>query len=276
MAEIFDYDDYRDLIKDYYQEHKKKNSLYSFNTLGKMLGLDASHAYYIVQKKRNLPVHAVPAAKKMLGLEGRSAAYFDLLLVASRTKSEKKKAEIMQKAFQLRDVKRHMLEDTEIKYLSEWWTVVVRALVEVKHGNIDVAEIANSLIPPITEEQAQTSLDILKSLGFIKPINDNLVKISDPHITIQGAEKAEAIRSFQSKVMQFAIRSLTEIPPSDRDVSTITMAVDAKGFNDIRNMIREFRKELQIRVDKCSVPDRVMQLNLALFPVAQNNKRKSK
>jgi len=256
--------------------HKKKNSLYSFNTLGKMLGLDASHAYYIVQKKRNLPVHAVPAAKKMLGLEGRSAAYFDLLLVASRTKSEKKKAEIMQKAFQLRDVKRHMLEDTEIKYLSEWWTVVVRALVEVKHGNIDVAEIANSLIPPITEEQAQTSLDILKSLGFIKPINDNLVKISDPHITIQGAEKAEAIRSFQSKVMQFAIRSLTEIPPSDRDVSTITMAVDAKGFSDIKNMIREFRKELQIRVDKCSVPDRVMQLNLALFPVAMNNRRKSK
>ena len=55
MAEIFDYDDYRDLIKDYYQEHKKRNSLYSFNTLGKMLGLDASHAYYIVQKNATFP-----------------------------------------------------------------------------------------------------------------------------------------------------------------------------------------------------------------------------
>ena len=61
MAEIFDYDDYRDMIKDYYLEHKKHNSLYSFSTLGKTLGLDSSHAYYIVQKKRNLPVHAVPA-----------------------------------------------------------------------------------------------------------------------------------------------------------------------------------------------------------------------
>ena len=29
MAEIFDYDDYRDMIKDYYLEHKKHNSLYS-------------------------------------------------------------------------------------------------------------------------------------------------------------------------------------------------------------------------------------------------------
>lgn len=274
MADIFDYEDYRDMIKDYYLEHKKHNSLYSFSTLGKMLGLDASHAYYIVQKKRNLPVHAVPAAKKMLGLDGRGAAYFDLLIVASRTKSEKTKAEVMQKAVLLRDVKRHLLQQDEIKYLSEWWTIVVRALIEVKRGNVNVAEIASSIIPPITEEQAQESIDLLKTLGFIQPYSDNRVKLSDPHITIQGAEKAQAIRNFQSKVMQFGIRSLSETPPEERDISTITMAVDSKGFADIRKMISEFRKELQIRVDKCIAPDRVMQLNLALFPVAQNKKRK--
>ena len=274
MAEIFDYDDYRDMIKDYYLEHKKHNSLYSFSTLGKTLGLDSSHAYYIVQKKRNLPVHAVPAAKKMLGLDGRGAAYFDLLIVASRTKSEKTKAEILQKAFQLRDVKRHLLKDNELKYLSAWWTIVVRALIEVKHGNVDIPEIASSVIPPITEEQAQESIEILKSLGFIQPINNNSkVRLSDPHITVQGAEKAQAIRSFHSKVMQFGIRSLSEIPPENRDISTITMAVDSKGFEDIKKMLKEFRKEIQIRVDKCIVPDRVMQLNLALFPVALNKKK---
>jgi uncharacterized protein (TIGR02147 family) len=274
MAEIFDYDDYRDMIKDYYLEHKKHNSLYSFSTLGKTLGLDSIHAYYIVQKKRNLPVHAVPAAKKMLGLDGRGAAYFDLLIVASRTKSEKTKAEILQKAFQLRDVKRHLLKDNELKYLSAWWTIVVRALIEVKHGNVDIPEIANSVIPPITEEQAQESIEILKSLGFIQPINNNTkVRLADPHITVQGAEKAQAIRSFHSKVMQFGIRSLSEIPPENRDISTITMAVDSKGFEDLKKMLKEFRKEIQIRVDKCIVPDRVMQLNLALFPVALNKKK---
>ena len=253
MAEIFDYDDYRDMIKDYYLEH---------------------NAYYIVQKKRNLPVHAVPAAKKMLGLDGRGAAYFDLLIVASRTKSEKTKAEILQKAFQLRDVKRHLLKDNELKYLSAWWTIVVRALIEVKHGNVDIPEIASSVIPPITEEQAQESIEILKSLGFIQPINNNSkVRLADPHITVQGAEKAEAIRSFHSKVMQFGIRSLNEIPPENRDISTITMAVDSKGFEDLKKMLKEFRKEIQIRVDKCIVPDRVMQLNLALFPVALNKKK---
>jgi len=180
----------------------------------------------------------------------------------------------LQKAFQLRDVKRHMLRDNELKYLSAWWTIVVRALIEVKHGNVDIPEIASSVIPPITEEQAQESIEILKSLGFIQPINNNTkVRLADPHITVQGAEKAQAIRSFHSKVMQFGIRSLSEIPPENRDISTITMAVDSKGFEDLKKMLKEFRKEIQIRVDKCIVPDRVMQLNLALFPVALNKKK---
>jgi uncharacterized protein (TIGR02147 family) len=73
--------------------------------------------------------------------------------------------------------------------------------------------------------------------------------------------------------MQFGIRSLNEIPPENRDISTITMAVDSKGFEDLKKMLKEFRKEIQIRVDKCIVPDRVMQLNLALFPVALNKKK---
>ena len=50
------------------------------------------------------------------------------------------------------------------------------------------------------------------------------------------------------------------------------MAVDQKGFEDIKKMIQEFRKDVQIRVDKCGKPSRVLQMNLALFPVAFNKK----
>ena len=96
--------------------------------------------------------------------------------------------------------------------------------------------------------------------GLIKEINS------------AGEERAQAIRQFQANVMQIGARSLNIIPPSDRDISTLTMAVDQKGFEDIKSMIQEFRKEVQIRVDKCGKPSRVLQMNLALFPVAFNKK----
>ena len=106
MPTIYDYTDYRDAIRDFYLDKKKSNSKYSYSVLGMAIGLNASHVFCVVEKKRNLPVRCVPAMKKLLGLTGRAAQYFDHLLAASRTKSEKTRQEILAKASLLRDVNR--------------------------------------------------------------------------------------------------------------------------------------------------------------------------
>jgi uncharacterized protein (TIGR02147 family) len=270
---IYDYTDYRDIIRDFYLEKKNGNSRYSYSVLGQAIGLNASHVFCIVEKKRNLPVRCVPAVKKVLGLTGRAARYFDFLLAASRTKSEKTKTEILAKAFQLRDVKTHSLADKEQKYLSDWWTPVIRALIEVNQGRVDAKEISDSLEPSIEVEKVQESIDILQELGFIQDLGNSRVKLADAHINIAGEQRAQAIRQFQANVMQIGARSLNTIAPADRDISTLTMAVDQQGFEDIKAMIQEFRKDVQIRVDKCGKPTRVLQMNLALFPVAFNKKK---
>lgn len=270
---IYDYTDYRDIIRDFYLEKKNGNGRYSYSVLGQAIGLNASHVFCIVEKKRNLPVRCVPAVKRILGLTGRAARYFDLLLAASRTKSEKTKTEILAKAFLLRDVKTHSLADKEQKYLSDWWTPVIRALIEVNQGKVDVKEISESLEPSIEEEKVQESIDILNELGFIQDLGNGRVKLADAHINIAGEQRAQAIRQFQANVMQIGARSLNTIDPADRDISTLTMAVDQQGFEDIKAMIQEFRKDVQIRVDKCGKPTRVLQMNLALFPVAFNKKK---
>lgn len=270
---IYDYTDYRDIIRDFYLEKKNSNGRYSYSVLGQAIGLNASHVFCIVEKKRNLPVRCVPAVKKILGLTGRAARYFDLLLAASRTKSEKTKTEILAKAFLLRDVKTHSLADKEQKYLSDWWTPVIRALIEVNQGKVDAKEISESLEPSIEEEKVQESIDILNELGFIQDLGNGRVKLADAHINIAGEQRAQAIRQFQANVMQIGARSLNTIDPADRDISTLTMAVDQQGFEDIKAMIQEFRKDVQIRVDKCGKPTRVLQMNLALFPVAFNKKK---
>ena len=270
---IYDYTDYRDIIRDFYLEKKNGNSRYSYSVLGQAIGLNASHVFCIVEKKRNLPVRCFPAVKKVLGLTGRAARYFDFLLAASRTKSEKTKTEILAKAFQLRDVKTHSLADKEQKYLSDWWTPVIRALIEVNQGRVDAKEISDSLEPSIEVKKVQESIDILQELGFIQDLGNGRVKLADAHINIAGEQRAQAIRQFQANVMQIGARSLNTIAPADRDISTLTMAVDQQGFEDIKAMIQEFRKDVQIRVDKCGKPTRVLQMNLALFPVAFNKKK---
>lgn len=272
MDSIFEFTDYRDLLKDYYEARKSKLPLFSYQMMGSKLGLNASQLFHVLQKVRHLPVRCAPMAKDLLGLTGRASEYFDLLLAASRTRAPHKRDELLNKAFMLRDTRRRQLEAKELKYLRQWYTVVVRSFLEVNQGDSNPVKIAQSVIPPISEKQASESLELLHSLGFVKRISSERLALSDSHLTISGAEKAKAIREYQAQVMQIGAQSLERIPPEERDVSTLTMAIDQECVNDFKAMAREFRRQLQNRIEECAKPDRVMQLNMAFFPVAQQRK----
>lgn len=272
MDSIFEYLDYRDYLKSYYEERKKKLPLFSYQMFGIKLNISPSYLFHVLEKKRHLPVRCAPATKKCLELTGRASEYFDLLLAASRTKKLKERDELMHKAFLLKDIHRRSIENDELTYLSQWWTVVIRSFLQINQGKTDLKSIANSIRPPISIEQVKESIELLKKLGFVINIGHGRVKLSDSHLTIRGGEKSKAIREFQSQVMNLARSSLQEICPTERDISTLTMAIDEDCFIDIKSMLQEFRRQIQIRIDECPVPTRVMQLNLALFPVSLDHK----
>lgn len=272
MNSIFEFSDYRDYLKLYYEERKKDYPFFSYQMFGKKLDISPSSLYCILEKKLHLPVRCAPAAKKCLGLTGRASEYFDLLLAASRTKKASERERLMKEAFLLKDTQRRSLKNDELAYLRQWWTVVIRSFLQINQGRTDSKNIAKNIRPQISEDQVRESLELLKKLGFVKKTAHGRVKLSDAHLTIHGAEKAKAIREFQAQVMDLAKASLQEIAPAERDVSTLTMAIDDDCFEDIKGMLQEFRRQVQIRIDECPVPTRVVQLNLSMFPVSQNIK----
>ena len=273
MIEFSDTQDYRDFLKEYYDRRKTEMPLYSYRMMGDKLGLDSSYLYRVLQKKQHLPAHALPAAKDILALSGRQAEYFELLYSAAVTKDKNKREELMAKALSLRDVHLHCLQQAELKLLENWWIPAVRAYLELNGGVVNLKQIAKDICPPITEEQAKEAIDTLLEVGLIKKMASGKLALTDAHLTVGGPEKAKAVRHFQKEVLRLAAESLENTPVEERNVSTLTLSVDQACFDDLGDMLKEFRKEIQIRVDKCIVPDRVMQLNLALFPVALNKKK---
>lgn len=268
MAFVFDVTDYRDLLHSYYEDRKAQMPLYSYRMLGAKLGLDASQLFRILQKEQHLPVRCVPIAKELLGLAGRAAEYFELLIAAARSRTTQKRQELLDKAFALRDVRRREINEKELQFLSQWWIATVRAFLEVTRGNADPAMIARSLIPPVKEEQVKEAIELLKDLGMVTRLPSEKLALAEAHLTVGGPEKAQAVRQFQKQVMQLGAASLDNIPVTHRDISTLTMAVDDECLQDLKELAREFRRQVQKRVEECNGPDRIIQLNMALFPVA--------
>ena len=269
MVTFSDIADYRDFLKDYYDRRKAEMPFYSYRMMGDKLGLDSSYLYRVLQKKQHLPAHALPAAKEILALNGRQAEYFDLLFTAAITKDKSKQEELMAKALSLRDVERHSLQAAELKLLESWWIPAVRAYLELNGGVVNVKQIAKDICPPITEEQATDAIEILKEVGLVKKLASGRLALTDAHLTVGGPEKAKAVRHFQRQVLGLASDALDNVPVDERNISTLTVSVDQSCFEDLGDMLREFRRLVQKRIDEAKNPDRVMQLSMAFFPVAR-------
>lgn len=269
MVTFSDIADYRDFLKDYYERRKAEMPFYSYRMMGDKLGLDSSYLYRVLQKKQHLPAHALQAAKEILALSGREAEYFDLLFSAAVSKDKAKKEELMAKALSLRDVERHSLQAAELKLLENWWIPAVRAYLDLNGGVVNVKQIAKDICPPITEDQVNEAIEILKEVGLVKKLASGRLALTDAHLTVGGPEKAQAIRKFQRQVLALASDSLDNVPVTERNVSTLTLSVDQSCFEDLGEMLREFRRLVQKRVDEAKNSDRVMQLSMAFYPVAR-------
>lgn len=270
MRPIFEYLDYREHMKEAFEERKASMPLYSYRMLADVLGLDTSYVFRILQKDAHLPARCQSRAIEFLGLSGRSAEYFVLLVAYARERNSKARQEILENAMSLRDVARRRLADAEVAYFRDWWIVALRSLLEVVEGRTAPADLASRLNPPVSQDDVRRGLELLQELGLVKRVSSGRLALSESHLTIgNGIEKVQAVRHHQRQILSLAAESLERFPPERRDVSTITLAVDKERAAQIREMLRECRRQIQKCVEDAKRPDQVMQIAMAFFPLSE-------
>lgn len=268
MRPVFEYLDYRKYLKDAFEERRERDPNLSFRKLGEALGLDGSNFHKIVMGRTHLPARCQSRVVEYLGLGGRESEYFLLLLAFARERGAKARTEIIERAKQLQDVSRKPLEDRELQFYRDWWTSVVRLLLEVHEGRADSARLAACVSPAILPQQAQASMDLLVELGLVKKAGSDRWKLAEPHLTAGGETKARAVHAYQRQILELAAESLKRYPSQERDVSTLTVPVDEQSFAAIGDILRECRRQIQKQADSTANPRRVMQLAMAFFPVS--------
>jgi uncharacterized protein (TIGR02147 family) len=269
MKAVFEYLDYRAYLKDAYEERKTETPFYSYRLMAESFGLYPSNVFRILHGEAHLPARCQTRAIEVLGLTGRSAEYFQLLIAYARERSVRERSKILEKAMALRDVSRRPVEERELEYFARWWTPVLRSALDLTGGRAVPSELGSLLQPPVDEKSAKKALDLLIELGLVKKASSGRLLPSEAHLTASGEAKAQAVRAYQSQILDLAKDSLERFVPADRDVSTLTLSMDERTFREVRELIRECRRQIQKRVEESRDPDRVMQLSMAFFPAAR-------
>ena len=89
MRPLKEYLEYRNYLKDYYEESKIEKPYFSFRYIENKVSINASHLVKIFQKQRHIGNKSIEVFIKFCNLKGSDAEYFASLVHFNKSKSDR-------------------------------------------------------------------------------------------------------------------------------------------------------------------------------------------
>lgn len=246
MNDIFSYENYRDVLKDFYTQQKAKYpGRFSFRYFSRQAGFKASNFLQLIMKgKRNLSYESIKKISEVMDLHGRRHDYFENLVLFNQAQSDEDKTRYYEKMVSFKEYQNaRMMTDSQKLYFSRWYYPVIREMVKWPKFQASPEWITAHLVPQIKIEEAENALHILKKLKLIES-EKNRWRQKDVQLTTKSQGLGHEITAFHRRMIQLAYESLNK-PGSGRDISGITMSISETKFKLIQTKIETFREEIQ-------------------------------
>lgn len=268
MPDLFNYLEYRDFLRDAYEERRRSQPYFSYRFIGNRVGMDSSYLTRLFQKKLHLGDELVERMAGTFGIKGDSLDYFRILVSFNKTRVEAQARVFHEQLMRLRGVKYRVVRREQEEYFANWIHVALRSMLDYHPFDGDFEALGAALDPAVPGEQVKESLFLLERLGLARRTETGY-EILDDHLHSGENWDAAAILSFQKSTLELAARSLDTVPPARRDISTMTMNIDAQTLEDVKVMMREFQENVANLVERSTTSDRVYQMNFQIFPLTR-------
>lgn len=275
MERIETYENYREFLKDCFEDRKKRFSFFSNRYFCKKAGITSPSLYQeVVKGKRNLTSKTIAAFSKGLNLTDCDAEYFKTLVLFNQCQTVWEKALYHESLKKFREkIPKEIIPPNQYEYFAKWYNPAIRELACLINWGDDYQLLASSLNPPIKKKEAKESVELLMKLGLLRKNNDGKYEQSSP--AIASGNNVIDVRTLNKQLSELGVSAVESIPSSERHISSMTMGISGKAFFQIEQEIEEFKDRLRriIHNDECS--DAVYNINIQFFPVSRKIERNS-
>ena len=275
MHSIFDYLDYRQYLLDFYENSKIKHSYFSYRYMSGKIGLDAGYLVKILQGKLHVPEKYIDAICTLCRFSDKENDYFRTLINFNKAKSEHQIKIHFEKLLSLKSPGKQQVVKFQYEYYRKWYYSAIRSLVGISRFSGDYESLARMLTPAVSPREVKKAVVLLEKLDLIRKDASGIYTLSNSFITTGQSWRSLAIKEFQHETIRLADESLDRHKKEDRDISTVTVAVNKKDLKELKARIAEFRDVILKLAEESDNADSVFQLNVQLFPMAQTMVDKS-
>ncbi len=242
----------RELLKNEFQKRTEQNPLFSLRAFSQKLDIDQSLLSKILQGKRGFSKEYAIKISNFLGV------YLEKL-------DQGRSPSLIHTSYDL-------LKEDQFLLISAWYHFAILELIKTKYFKNDVHDIAKRL--RISEVDAKIAIERLKRLEFIEEKNKRLKLKKVSNTWVDFEKTTQARKKLQKELQKKSLEALEDIPFAQREHSSLTVAIDPKDLPEIKKKITEFRRNLDLWIEKRGTPKEVYNLCVSFFPLSESQKNK--
>lgn len=271
---VFEYNDYRAFLRDYYSAKKAAGRGFSYRAFSRWVGVRApNHLKRVMDGDRNLGLGTARRYAEVIGLEGEQLEYFCDLVSFNQAKTSTTKQASYERLIRFRAYRKaHRLEVQHAQYHAHWYVPAIHEMVVRDDFVLDPAWIAKQLLPAITQQQASAALDVLFALKLIEANEEGTVRQVNQLLSTGPETLGVHIGSYHREMIRRAVESIDLVGGDSRDISSVTLSIPEDGIAQLKELIASFRKQVIDLATEGEAADRVVQVNVQLFPLTQRRK----
>ena len=201
MNTIYSYTCYREFIRDFLCEKKKKNSRYSSRCAAKKCGVQSGTFTRILNGTRGIGPSVLPKFIEWLGLRHREAEYFQLLVKFQNASNNTDKENLYKEILSFRQQMKHCITEDKFHIFEQWYYIALYELIKIMPEYSPPQKLGAFLEPPVSETKTLQAIEILEKAGLIKKTENGYTSMGRFLSTGDKWESA-AIHAFQVKMSE--------------------------------------------------------------------------
>ncbi|WP_413289721.1 TIGR02147 family protein [Bdellovibrio sp. HCB337] len=244
----------REFLFKIYTDKKSRNTNYSIRAFARDLSIPSGRLTEIFNGKRNLTEKLGLRISEKLSLnDTESTSFLDTIRHEKKTKKKPQQG------------KQIPLEEFEKVFSPN--ALAILSLMETRGFRSDITYMAQRL--SLSEQEISTLVNSLAQMGYISIDSRGRMKPTHSSTYTTDGIPAQSIRNHHKKVLNRVIENIDNVALTDRDVTSMTIAVDKAKLEAAKKKIAKFRRSLTKYLETGRKTE-VYTLNVQLFPVSKN------
>lgn len=270
MSDIFNYTDYRKFLYDWFEDKKKSNPAVSYRMIAQKVGYKAqSYLPSLIAGKVNMSLSMCIKFCSVMKLPKRSCDYFQNMVLFCNASSHEEKLVYFEKMRSYKEASVHIVSSDQYRYYEKWYHSAIRALLEFFPFKDEYELIGKFLIPSISAQEVKSSFELLFEIKMIERDQDGFFRPVDAVISSGYDATGMAINTFLFNSLRLSESALGRFKMDERTFSCLTLGISEKGYKEIRQELREFRRKV-MKIASDDTADRIYQFGFQLFPISHH------